>query len=187
MALQDRQLRRAVLEKSGQHIEGESDPGPIPMHQPKIRSALESMFSESFGGGELPALKQGFNQANPGQLEESRTGKIMSQLSGLIHKNRSLTEQEISDLKGADFYAVLFERLRKKVVVDEGRLQALAAARGEYAATQLKAAGASAERIEVLAAEKVESEDAHIPLRLVPGAAKFAQAVAPVVTPPVAN
>jgi len=187
MALQDRQLRRAVLEKSGQHIEGESDPGPIPMHQPKIRSALESMFSESFGSTELSSLKEGFSQANPGQLEESRTGKMMSQLSGLIHKKRSLTEQEISDLKGADLYTVLFERLRNKVVVNEGRLQTLATARGEYAANELKAAGASAERIEVLAAEKVDSEGAQIPLKLVPGAAKSSQAVVPVVTPPVAK
>jgi hypothetical protein len=187
VALQDRQLRRNVLEKSGQHIEGESDPGPIPMHQPKIRSALEAMFSESFGSNELSALKEGFRQANPGQLEESRTGKMMSQLSGLIHKNRSLTGQEITDLKGTDFYTVLFDRLRTKMPVDDKKLQALATARGEYAATELKAAGASAERIEVLAAEKVESEGTFIPLKLVPGAAKSAQPAVPAATSPVAK
>jgi len=178
IALQDRQLRRAVLEKSGQHLEGESDPGPISMNQPKIRSALETMFSESFGNSELSTLKKGFRPANPGQLEESRAEKIMSQLSGLMDKKRSLTEQEISDLQGVDLYTVLFEYLRNKVVVDEGRLQALATARGEYSATELKAAGASADRIKVLAAEKVESEVTHIPLKLVPGTAKSAQSVA---------
>lgn len=167
VALQDRQLRRTVLEKSGQLIEG--DPGPISTHQPKIQSALESLFSDRFGSGELAALKEGFRKANPGQLEESNTGKIMSRLSGLFHEKRNLNEQEVSHMKGADFYAVLFARLRDKVVVDNERLLALATARGEFTATVLKAAGAPAERLAVLVAEKIEAEGRDIPIKLVLG------------------
>ena len=169
VALQDRQLRRTVLEKSGQHIEGEGDPGPISTHQPKIQSALENIFSDRFGSGELAALKAGFRQANPGQLEESATGKVMSRLSGLFQAKRNLNEQEVNQMKGADFYAVLFSRLRDQTIVDNERLLTLATARGEFTATALKAAGAPAERLAVLAAEKVETEGRDIPVKLVLG------------------
>ncbi len=169
VALQDRQLRRTVLEKSGQHIEGDGDPGPISTRQPKIQSALESIFSDRFGSGELTALKEGFRKANPGQLEESNTGKIMSRLSGMFLEKRSLNEQELTQLKGVDFYAVLFARLRDKVIVDNERLLTLATARGEFTSTTLKAAGAPADRLAVLAAEKVETEGRDVPIKLVLG------------------
>ncbi len=169
VALQDRQLRRTVLEKSGQHVEGDNDPGPISTRQPKIQSALESMFSDAFGGGELAALKEGFRQANPGQLEESKTGKVISRLSGLFHDKHPLNEQEVANLKGADFYGLLFERLRNKVVVGNERLLALATARGEFTATALRTAGAPVERLAVLAAEKVETDGKDVPLKLVLG------------------
>lgn len=171
VALQDRQLRRTVAEKSGQHIEGDNDPGPISTRQPKVQSALENLFSERFGGGELAALKDGFRQANPGQLEQSTTGKVMSRLSGLFREKRTMNEQEVTQLKGADFYAVLFDRLRNKVVVGDERLLALAKARGEATAAALNAAGAPGERVAVLAAEKVEAEGPTVPVKLGLGAA----------------
>jgi len=169
VALQDRQLRRTVLEKSGQHIEGDGDPGPISTRQPKIQSALENIFSDRFGRGELTAVKEGFRKANPGQLEESNTGKIMSRLSGMFIEKRSLNEQEVTQLKGVDFYVVLFARLRDKVIVDNERLLTLATARGEFTSTTLKAAGAPADRLAVLAAEKVETEGRDVPIKLVLG------------------
>jgi uncharacterized protein involved in outer membrane biogenesis len=184
VAFQDRQLRRTVLEKSGQHIEGDGDPGPISTHQPKIQSALEDIFSDRFGSGELAALKEGFRKANPGQLEESNTGKIMSRLSGLFHEKRSLNEQEVTQMKGADFYAILFARLRDKVIVDNDRLLALARVRGEFTLTTLKAAGAPADRLAVLTAEKIETEGRDVPVKLVLGTAKI---TAPAVSGVAAN
>jgi uncharacterized protein involved in outer membrane biogenesis len=169
VAFQDRQLRRTVLEKSGQHIEGDGDSGPISTRQPKIQSALENIFSDRFGSGELAALKEGFRKANPGQLEESNTGKVMSRLSGLFHEKRKLNEPEITQMKGADFYAVLFARLLDKVIVDNERLLALATARGEYTATALKTAGAPTERLAVMASEKIETEGRDVPIKLVLG------------------
>ncbi|MGA8147620.1 MAG: DUF748 domain-containing protein [Gallionellaceae bacterium] len=170
-ALQDRQVRRAVIEKSGQQVEGDSDPGPISTRQPKVQAALEKLYSERFGSAELAALKQGFREANPGQLEESTAGKLISRLSGLFREKRKLSEQEVTRLKGTDFYTVLFERLRDRVVVDNERLLALASARGEATATALKAAGVPPERLAVLPAEKVETEGKDIPVKLVLGAA----------------
>jgi hypothetical protein len=169
VAFQDRELRRTVLEKTGQHVEGDNDPGPISTHQPKVQAALEKLFSDTFGGGELAALKEGFRQANPGQLEESATGKMMSRLSGLFREKQTLNEQEIARMKGGDFYAILYGRLRTKIVVDNARLLALATARGEHTFAELKAARAPAERLVVLAAEKVEAAGRDIPVKLVLG------------------
>jgi uncharacterized protein involved in outer membrane biogenesis len=176
-ALQDREMRRIVLEKSGQHIEGTGDPGPIATHQPKIQTALETLYAEGFGSAGLTTLKETFRRANPGQMEESGSGKIMSRLSGLLHEKKNPNEQDVAQLKGADFYAVLFERLRDKVVVDDVRLSALATARGEYAVTTLQTAGAPAERLAVQASEKAETEGQDIPLKLVLGAVVKSAAV----------
>lgn len=169
VALQDLQLRSTVAKMSGQHLEADEDPGPISTRQPKVQSALESMFSDSAGGGELAALKEGFRRANPGQLKESAAGKVISGLAGLFREKRTLGEPEVAQLKGADFYTVLFERLRNKVVVEDKQLLALAAARADATAAALKEAGAPVDRVAVLAAEKVESEGRDVPVKLILG------------------
>ncbi len=176
VALQDLQLRRTVAQASGQQVDAEDDPGPLATHQPKVQASLEELFSDSLGGGELAALKDGFRRANPGKLEESTTGKMLSGLTGMFREKRVLSEQEIAVLKGADFYVVLFERLRSKVGIDDKQLLALAAARGDATAAALKNAGAPAERLSVLEAEKVTAEGRDVPVKLVLGtAAKVAQ------------
>jgi len=72
-------------------------------------------------------------------------------------------------MKGADFYTILFERLRNGVVVDQDRLLALATARGEATASALKAAGAPLGRLSVLPAGKIETEGPDVPIKLVLG------------------
>ena len=166
-ALQDRQLRRAIAEKTGQVVEGDKDPGPISTRQPKIQTALENLYADRFGSGELAAVKEGFRQANPGQLVESTTGKVMSRLAGLLNEKPGLDEREVAQLKGADFHTVLYERLRSQQPVTEERLLTLANTRGEATAAALKAAGAPNERVSVLAAEKVTTEGRDVPVKLV--------------------
>lgn len=172
LALQDLQLRRTVAEKSGQAAGEKGDPGPLTTRTPKVQAALESLYGDRFGSAELAALKEGYRKANPGQLEESLTGKMMSRLSGLMREQRSLSESEVGQLKGADFYAVLFERMRAKEVVTDDALQALAVRRAEHALEQLKAAGGPAERLSQGAAAKSEASGRDIPLKLEVGAAK---------------
>ncbi len=167
VALQDFQLRRSVAKMIGQHAD--EDPGPISVHQPKTQWALETLFSDRLGGAELAAVKQGFRRANPGQLEEGAAGKVISGLTGLFREKRTLTEPEVAGLKGVDFYVVLFERLRSAVVVDEKQLLPLAIARGDAIAAALKEAGAPADRVEVLAAEKVVAGGRDVPVKLVLG------------------
>jgi hypothetical protein len=166
VALQDLQLRRTVLEKSGQKIEPQGDPGPISTRSPAIQTALEDLFGERVGKAELAGLKQGFRNANPGQLEESMTGKMMSRLSGLVRPPRQLSESEVGALKGADFHGVIYQRLREKEVVADERLQQLAQARGEATLAVLKEAKAPADRVSVGAIEKLPGEDHEVALKL---------------------
>ncbi|MDD5249539.1 MAG: DUF748 domain-containing protein [Rhodocyclaceae bacterium] len=171
VALQDRQLRRAVAERAGQHPEEGEDPGPLSTQDPKVQSALESLFADRLGGGELAALKEGFRQANPGQLKEGVAGKMISRLTGLFREKRTLSSNEVTQLKGADFYAVLFERLREREAVADDKLVALAKARGENAAAALRQAGAPADRMALDAPEKVEATGRDVPVKLVLGPA----------------
>lgn len=168
-ALRDTELRLTVAHLSGQHVEEGEDPGPIATHQPKVRSALEKLFSDRFGSGELAALKEGFRRANPGQLEESVAGRAIAGLKGLFREKRTLSDQEVSALKGTDFYTVLFERLRNAIEIDEKKLLALAAMRGEATAAALKEAGAPADRVALLSAEKVAAKGLDVPVKLVLG------------------
>ena len=177
VAMQDRQLRRAIVERMGQRVDAQGDPGPISTRQPKVQSALESLYAERFGGGELASLKEGFRRANPGQLEEGVAGKMLSRLSGLFREKRTLSDDEVSRLKGADFHAALFQRLRSKEAVGEDRLLALGRMRGETTMAALAAAGAPADRLNQLTPEKVTGEAQNVPLKLVLGSAK--RSVAP--------
>ncbi|MDP2108446.1 MAG: hypothetical protein Q8J67_05285, partial [Rhodocyclaceae bacterium] len=166
VALQDVQLRRTVLARSGQRVSEKGDPGPVSTQQPKIREALEALYKERVGASDLAALKAGFRAANPGQLEEGVTGKVMSRLSGLLGEKKTLSESEVAGLKGADFHAVLFGRLRAQEVIAETRLQALAQERGAGVIEMLKTAGVAAERMQLLPPEKVETANTEVPLRL---------------------
>ncbi|MEW6513024.1 MAG: DUF748 domain-containing protein [Pseudomonadota bacterium] len=170
VALQDVQLRRTVLTQAGQRVPERGDPGPISTQQPKIREALDTLYKDRVGAADLAALKEGFRSANPGQLEESMTGKVMSRLSGVFREKKTLSESEVVQLKGADFYSVLFERLRAQENIPDERLQELAQKRGEGVAEILRTAGVAPERVQVLAPEKGKTEGeqaAHeVPLRL---------------------
>lgn len=169
-ALQDRLLRRTVAEKSGQHIGKDEDPGPLAMQQPKIQSALENLFSNKFGSAELAAYKSAFNQANPGKLNENATSKILTKLTGLFQEKRTLSDQQIAQMKHCDFYTILFNRLRDQVTVNNDSLLALATARADAVAAALKAAGVPAERLSTLAVEKADIAGQDVPIKLVLGA-----------------
>lgn len=171
IALQDLQLRRAVVAEMGEQVEEGKDPGLLATSSPEVQAALESLFSGRIGGAELAALKEGFRKANPGQMEQGIGGKIISRLSDMFRKKRTLNEDELQQLKGADFYAVLFQRLRDRETVSDAQLESLAKARGENTYAALKAAGASVARLTLAATEKVDSDAQGVPVKLDLGAA----------------
>jgi len=181
VALQDLQLRRAVAAKAGIEVAAGEDPGPLSTSVPKVQAALESLFADRIGGGELDALKRGFRQANPGQMEEGVMGKMMSRLSNLFRTTRTLNEQEVGQLKGADFYAVLFQRLREREAVSDAQMQSLATERGENTYTSLKAANAPADRLTLGPPEKSDSDAKGVPMKLDLGTAAKTPAPAPAV------
>ena len=138
----------------------------ISTRAPALQAALEGLFAERFGKAELDGLKQGFRNANPGQLEENLGGKMMSRLTGLVRPPRQLNKAEVGALKGADFHAVLYQRLREKEAIADERLQQLAAARTEAALAVLKEAKAPVERIKLGAPEKLASSEHEVALKL---------------------
>lgn len=166
VALQDLQLRRALLEKSGYQGDTKGDPGPVSLRQPQIQAALEDLFAERFGKPELAGLKQGFRNANPGQMEESVGGKMMSRLTGLMSPPRTLAADEVGALKGVDFHGVLYQRLRDKETLPADQLRQLAQSRGESTLAALKQAKAPTERVILGPPEKREGSDREIPLKL---------------------
>ena len=179
-ALQDVQLRRTVLAQAGQRMPERGDPGPVSTQQPKIREALETLYKERFGAADLAALKEGFRSANPGQLEESAAGKVMSRLSGLLREKKTLSPDEVAQLKGADFHGLLFERLRASERMPDERLQDLAQKRGEGVAEILKSAGIAPERLQLLPPEKGQADgesakSGEAPLRMTLEPAKSAK------------
>lgn len=172
VAFQDAQLRRAILRQMGERVSEERDPGPLSTALPKVRAALEALYGQRYGASDLAALKEGFRQANPGQLEENMAGKMMSRLSGLLREKKTLSEAEVSQLKGVDFHGLLYGRVRAREAVSDERLQALATSRAEYAAHILKSAGVAVDRLQLRPVEKVEAGEDNVPLKLALEAAR---------------
>jgi hypothetical protein len=99
-------------------------------------------------------------------LQEGVGGKMMSVLSGLFREKRTLNEDEVKQLKGTDFYALLFQRLRDREAVSDVQLQELAGTRGNNTIAALQAAGLPPERMQIAAPEKVEAKEHDVPLKL---------------------
>ena len=163
-AMQDIAMRQALALKLGLPADG--DPGPMSTGQAEVRQALETLFAERLGKGELAALKDGFRNANPGQLPETTTGKMMSRLTGVFQKKRDLGEKEMAQLKGGDFHGVLYQRLAAAEVISDETLLALANARSAVAMAILSAAGAPAERTLTGTAGKMPGDGNEIALKL---------------------
>lgn len=163
-AMQDIAMRQALAVKLGLPADG--DPGPMSTAQAEVRQALETLFAERFGKGELATLKEGFRNANPGQLPETTSGKMISRLTGVFQKKRALDDSELTQMKGADFHGLLYQRLVASEVISDDTLQALANARGAVAMAVLSAAGAPAARTLIGAAGKLSVDGNDIALKL---------------------
>ncbi|MBI3903508.1 MAG: DUF748 domain-containing protein [Nitrosomonadales bacterium] len=169
-ALQDLQLRRAVAMLAGLQVDEQEDPGSLSTHSPKIQTALESLYAERIGAHELAALKQGYRLANP-----EPKGRDDKQKSS---EKSALNEQEIAQLKGADFHAVLYQRLLAREAITDAQLQALAQTRGENTLAALLAANAPMQRVQLAAPLQADAAERDVPLKLELGAAP--KTVAPV-------
>jgi hypothetical protein len=166
VAIEDLRLRLQLATMTGSPLEKDEEPDPLNTHLVKVQSALEKLFATRMGSGELAALKAGYQLANPGKLKENTASKLLSGLSGMFRDKRLLNDKEVAQLKGTDFYLVLFERLRDKLPVDEGELLALATARRDTTIMALKNEGMATERLLELKPEKITSEEQGVPVKL---------------------
>ncbi len=166
VALQDLQLRRKLANMAGQHLGDNEDPGMQSTNSAKVQSALEKLYSEKTSSSELAARKAAYRAANPGMLQEGVGEKMVSFLSGMFREKRTLNTDEVEQLKGTDFYGILFQRLRDLETVTDTQLQDLAKARGNSTIATLQAAGFPLERIKLAASEKVPGTDYDVPLKL---------------------
>ena len=94
---------------------------------------------------------------------------MVSHIASLVREQRTLSDDEVARLKGADFHAVLFNRLRDTEAVGEPRLLELAKSRGEAIVSGLRSAGVAAERIVLGEPEKLEGDitGLDIPVKLI--------------------
>lgn len=166
LALQDLQLRRALAASLDRPVEDDSDPGPMATDDPKVQAALEALFAQRFGSGELAALREGFRQVNPERAAEAGKDKMMSRLAGLFREKQTLGESELARLKDADLHDVLYEKLRTRELVGDERLHSLARMRGEAALAALKAASAPPDRVSLLDIQQVDAATEGVPLKL---------------------
>lgn len=167
-ALQEIHLRREVATKMGDTLAADEAPGAIITTNAKVRAALESVYEARLGGDALRQFKANYRHANPGQEFDSGLGKIMSRLT---EPKPQLDAQDSAQLKGADFFNLLYQRLLASVVVPDANLQALAQARGEYALQALIVAGAPKMRATLGQTEKTEADQHEVRLKLEFGAA----------------
>ncbi|HEY1059814.1 MAG TPA: DUF748 domain-containing protein [Limnobacter sp.] len=172
-ALQARQLRRAVALQAGDKLQADEDPGPLALQSPTVQKALEALFAKRLGGGELASLKAGYREANPGKLEQGVAGQALSAVTNLFKDTRKLSAQEVTALKGKDFYAVIAQKLQDSEVVTDAQLAALAKTRQDKALEGLTAAGLGADRVKPGTPKPIEPEDPKtVPLNLDIGTAK---------------
>ncbi len=178
-ALQDLQLRREIAGKLGLSTEG--DPGLLTPDQPKVKAALEALYSSKFGNGGLAAMREGYGKANPGKIETPTSGRIMSLFTGIIGSKKDLSATEVAGLKGTDFHVVLYQKLVAAEVVTDAALQQLAQARGSLILSELQKAQAPMDRIKLDAPAKADADGKNVPLKvdMAPIAAPSSQAAVP--------
>lgn len=161
--LQLRQLRLTVARRLKQQIKADEDPGPLSLENPKVQAVLNALHEETLGKENHARLQSVFRQANPGQLPESLTTRLLTKLQPA---DEALPEAEIAALKGKNFHAVLQQQLREHQDISTQRLQQLAQQRAEQVRQRLIAAGVAADRLKLGKTEVLTDTETEIPLHL---------------------
>ena len=164
--MKETRLRLAVVEKTGVKLKPNEDPGPISTANPKVRVALETLYTQQFGKDAWKTLQSKWFKANPEKRKESNAGKLMSRLQGLVEKQEPISEGDMNALKGRDLHTLLYDRLLAKTDVGETDLRNLARRRGETVRAGLAAAGVPTTRIMLAEEAPFTGQGREIPLRM---------------------
>lgn len=173
-ALQEQKLRRALADKL--EMPAGADLAAMTPEQGDAAAAMEDLYADRHGKAGLIALKEGYRKVNAGKLDESVGDRALSVVTGLLGRKHDLDETEVAGMKGLDFPAMLHQRLRAEEAVPDDALHKLAHARGEAAAAALHAAAVPADRVSLLAEERVAAVGHDVPLTIALGAASPAPA-----------
>ena len=175
VAVKEQRLRRALADKLD--LPAGADLSGIAPDKPDVQPALEDLYADRNGRGGLMALKDGYRGVNAGKLDESVADRALSVVTGLLGKKPSLSAAETAKMKGTDFHAVLYQRLRDAEDVPDKTLQALARARGDNAVAALRNAHVPTDRVTLQSEKRVEAVGHDVPLEMSLGAAAPADAV----------
>ena len=157
--LQSLQMRKAVAKQAGESLANTADPGPLAFSSESTQQAIEAVFEQRFGSGELASLKTGFRQANPDKLEQGLASQAFGQIANLFKETRELSAKEVESLKGQRFHEVLAQKLQDSEQVSTEVLEQLGAQRGQTIYTSLTQAGVDASRIQLDPPKETKAED----------------------------
>lgn len=164
VAVKEQLLRRALADKLD--LPAGADLSGIAPDKPDVQPVLEDLYADRNGRGGLMALKDGYRGVNAGKLDESVTDRALSVVTGLLGRKPSLSAAETAKMKGTDFHAMLYQRLRDAEDVPDKTLQALARARGDAAVAVLHNAHVPTDRVTVLSEKRVEAVGHDVPLEM---------------------
>ncbi len=148
-ALRQSAVRRAVALLSGRSLAPDEDPGPIVTTQPSSQRALEQLFVNRFGAPALAELRQKVAAAKAAALAASQPPSGPSP---------ALSSDAGADADGG-LHARLLQGLVDAEVIDEPRLQSLAAARGRAVADELAARAVPPARVRIEPAARQTAKD----------------------------
>lgn len=166
-ALQSLQMRKAVAKQAGESLAKTADVGPLAFSSESTQQAIEAVFEQRFGSGELASLKTGFRQANPDKLEQGIASQALGQIANLFKETRELSAQEVESLKGKRFHEVLAQKLQDSEQISAEVLELLGTQRGQTIYTSLTQAGIDASRIQLEPPKETKAEeDNTVPVEL---------------------
>ena len=164
VALRDQRLRREVADLLG--LPAGADLHAITPTRPDVRPVLETLYANRYGQGHLSALMDGYRDANAGKLKESVADRGLSVLTGLLGTRPSLSAGEIGRMKGVDFHALLYQKLRDGEDMPDSALENLAQSRGAVAVAALRDAHVAPDRVIVKPPQRVSAVGHDVPLAI---------------------
>jgi hypothetical protein len=141
-ALQSAAVRRAVLTRSGIHLDPDEAPGPLDYGNARVRQAIELLFSERFGDASIRDLRAELAKPNsPASQSPVRTDKTETASTSEPNEGARAPAVAKREAAGAARTArVMAQRLTDAYAIDATELDALAVARAERIADELRSA-----------------------------------------------
>lgn len=158
IALQKQSLRTKVAAGLGIQLEPGENPGPIATQEENTQKVLEDLFKDQFGTGEFLSIKDGYKKVNPDQLNEGLGSALTGGVVGVFADKRELSDKELEQLKGKNFFDVLRDRLQQAQMVEDQSLIELGNTRSDLVVKVLQENNIASERLSSAEPVKIETE-----------------------------